>query len=129
MSAFLLAAAAIVLGAVALGLWRILRGPSDVDRMLAPELLGTGGIASLLLLGEATGEAAVADLALLLALLAVFTSVAFAIGAQRPAATKALEPEPLQERTADLAPESAADMTHAPAPESMPTAPARDQQP
>lgn len=120
MSAFLLAAAAFVLGAVALGLWRVLRGPSDVDRMLAPELLGTGGIAALLLLGEATGAAAVADLALLLALLAVFTSVAFAVGAVRPDAAKELETEPTPDRPRERPPK--------PAPERAPTAPARDNQ-
>ena len=77
MAEFLLAAAGFVLAMVALGLVRMLRGPGDADRMMAAQLLGTGGIAALLLLGAATGEAAVVDVALTLALLAAFASVAF----------------------------------------------------
>ena len=84
MTEFLLAAAFFVLGAVALGLIRVLRGPEDADRMLAAQLLGTGGVASLLLLGVANGVNAVGDLALLLALLAAFAGVAFVTGSQRP---------------------------------------------
>ena len=77
MADFLLAAAAFVLAMVALGLIRILRGPDNADRMMAAQLLGTGGIATLLLLGTATGEAATIDVALTLALLAAFASFAF----------------------------------------------------
>ncbi|MFO7481578.1 monovalent cation/H+ antiporter complex subunit F [Oceanibaculum nanhaiense] len=77
MTDFLLAAAIFVLAMVALGLVRILRGPGDADRMMAAQLLGTGGIASLLLAGSATGEAATIDVALTLALLAAFASFAF----------------------------------------------------
>jgi multicomponent Na+:H+ antiporter subunit F len=77
---FLLAAAAFVLGTVALGLVRILRGPTNADRMLAAQLLGTGGVAALLLLGVATGTSALAEVGLLLALLAAFASVAFVSG-------------------------------------------------
>jgi len=87
MTEFLLAAALFVLSTVVLGLVRILRGPEDADRMLAAQLLGTGGVASLLLLGVATGINAVGDLALLLALLAAFASVAFVTGAERPEPT------------------------------------------
>ncbi|MGB8436430.1 MAG: monovalent cation/H+ antiporter complex subunit F [Burkholderiales bacterium] len=77
MSAFLAAAAFFVLATVALGLVRILRGPGDADRMMAAQLLGTGGVAVLLLLGEATGLGAVADVALTIALLAAFASIMF----------------------------------------------------
>jgi multicomponent Na+:H+ antiporter subunit F len=80
MSAFLLATAAFVLVTVALGLIRILRGPSDADRMLAAQFLGTGEVAALLLFGAATGTPALGDLALMLALLAAFASVAFVAG-------------------------------------------------
>ena len=45
--------------------------------MMAAQLLGTGGIAALLLLGAATGVDAVADVALILALLAAFAAIAF----------------------------------------------------
>lgn len=77
MSEFLLAASAFVVLMVALGLARILRGPGDADRMMAAQLLGTGGIAALLLLGAATGTGAAGDVALTLALLAAFASFAF----------------------------------------------------
>jgi len=80
MTELLLAAATFVLGTVALGLVRILRGPTNADRMLAAQLLGTGGVAALLLLGVATGTSALAEVALLLALLAAFASVAFVSG-------------------------------------------------
>ena len=77
MAEVLLATSGFVLLLVAVGLARILRGPGDADRMMAAQLLGTGGIAALLLLGAATGEDAVVDVALTLALLAAFASIAF----------------------------------------------------
>ena len=77
MADFLLAAAGLVLATIALGLLRILRGPGDADRIMAAQLLGTGGIAVLLLLAEATDAPALVDVALVLALLAAFVSVAF----------------------------------------------------
>lgn len=77
MSGFLLAAAGFVLVTVALGLVRILRGPGDADRMMAAQLLGTGGVAVLLLLGAASGEDGTVDVALTLALLAAFASIMF----------------------------------------------------
>jgi multicomponent Na+:H+ antiporter subunit F len=48
MTDFLLAAAGFILFTVAVGLVRILGGPSNADRMMAAQLLGTGGITSLL---------------------------------------------------------------------------------
>ena len=82
MSDFLLAAAVLVLATVALGLVRTLKGPADADRMMAAQLLGSGGVAALLLLGVATGAPALGDLALVLALLAAFAAVAFVSGAR-----------------------------------------------
>ena len=77
MAEFLVGAAAFILAMVALGLIRILRGPGDADRIMAAQLLGTGGIATVLLLGAASGEPATADVALTLALLAAFAAFAF----------------------------------------------------
>jgi multicomponent Na+:H+ antiporter subunit F len=77
MAEYLLLASGFVLVTVALGLVRILRGPNTADRLMALQLLGTGGIAALLLLGAATGAAAVVDVALTMALLAAFASFAF----------------------------------------------------
>jgi multicomponent Na+:H+ antiporter subunit F len=84
-SDFLLAAAAFVLAMMALGLVRILRGPTVADRIMAAQLLGTGGIAVLLLGAAATATPAATDVALLLALLAAFASVAFVQGVGGPA--------------------------------------------
>jgi len=77
MSSFLIGAACFVLAATALGLLRILRGPANADRMMAAQLLGTGGVATLLLLAGASQSPTIVDVALLLALLAAFASVAF----------------------------------------------------
>jgi multicomponent Na+:H+ antiporter subunit F len=84
MAEFLLGAAAFVLLTVALGLARILLGPAPIDRMMAAQLLGTGGIAVLLLLAAATGRSAAIDVALTLALVAAFASAAFANSASDP---------------------------------------------
>ena len=46
MADFLFAAAGFVLAMVALGLFRILHGPTDADRMMAAQLVGTGGVAT-----------------------------------------------------------------------------------
>jgi multicomponent Na+:H+ antiporter subunit F len=81
MNEFLLAAAAAVLITVVLGMVRILRGPGDADRVMAAQLLGTGGVAALLLSGIARGRPASLDLALTLAVLAAFASIAFVKGA------------------------------------------------
>jgi len=81
MAEFLLGAAGFVVLMAALGLLRILRGPGEVDRLMAAQLLGTAGIAALLLVAAATRTAAVVDVALALALLAAFASVAFVVGA------------------------------------------------
>lgn len=78
MAEFLLAAAGFILAMVALGLVRILRGPSDADRVMAAQLLGTGGGAALLLLAVSAGADAIVDVALTMVLVAAFASVAFA---------------------------------------------------
>lgn len=77
MPEFLLGAAGVVLAMVALGLVRVLRGPGSADRMMAAQLLGSGGIAALLLGGAAIGDGSVVDVSLTLALLAAFAAVAF----------------------------------------------------
>jgi len=79
MANFLLASSGFVLAMVAVGLIRVLRGPANADRMMAAQLLGTGGIAALLLIAAATDVTALVDVALVLALLAAFASVAFVI--------------------------------------------------
>ena len=77
MTEFLTAAVGFILAVLALGLVSILRGPGDADRMMATQLIGTGGIATLLLLGTVANVPAAIDVALTLALLATFASIAF----------------------------------------------------
>ena len=65
---------------------RAARGPTPADRMLAALLFGSTGVGVLLLLAHAGGGAALVDVALvdvalLLALLAAITGVAFALRA------------------------------------------------
>jgi multicomponent Na+:H+ antiporter subunit F len=77
MADFMLSAAAFVVLMVALGLVRVARGPGRAERMMAAQLLGTGAIGALLLFGAASGDGAVFDVALTLALLSAFASIAF----------------------------------------------------
>jgi len=77
MTDFLIAAVGFILAMLALGLVSILRGPDNTDRMMAAQLIGTAGIAALLLLGTVGDVPAAVDVALTLALLATFASIAF----------------------------------------------------
>jgi len=77
MTEFLTIILGFILAILAIGLVRVLSGPGDADRMMAAQLIGTGGIAALLLLGAISGESAAVDVALTLALLATFASIAF----------------------------------------------------
>ena len=93
MAGFLYGAASFVLVTVAVGLFRVLHGPTEADRMMAAQLLGTGGVAVLLMLAAATKTPPVVDVALMLALLAAFASVAFVGGASRPEAKSREAPD------------------------------------
>jgi len=59
------------------GMWRVMHGPTHADRMLAAQLFGTTAVAILLLLAQAYGNAAMRDVALIFAVLAAVTAVAF----------------------------------------------------
>ena len=59
------------------GLWRVLRGPTAADRMLAAQLFGTTSVACVLLLAQAFEQPSLRDVALVFALLAAVTAVAF----------------------------------------------------
>ncbi|HQR51912.1 MAG TPA: MrpF/PhaF family protein [Burkholderiales bacterium] len=85
MTTFLLAAAACVLLLTAVGLKPLLRARGAADRIMAVQLLGTGGIGALLLFAEGVERYAAIDVSLTLALLAAFVSVALAKAASRPA--------------------------------------------
>jgi multicomponent Na+:H+ antiporter subunit G len=84
MASFLYAAAGLVLAMTVLGLVRILCGPGNADRMAAAQFNGTCRVAILVLVATASKFQAIVDVALLLALLAAFASVAFVrdVGAQ-----------------------------------------------
>ncbi|GGY59803.1 monovalent cation/H+ antiporter complex subunit F [Marinobacter zhanjiangensis] len=60
-----------------LGLVRIWQGPKPGDRILASQLIGTTGVAILLVLASAQQMPPLRDVALVLALLAVLATVAF----------------------------------------------------
>ena len=77
MADVLLAVAILLLVIAAIGLLAILRRPGNVDRTMAPQLIGTSGVAILLLLADATATSSLVDVALTLALLAAFAAVAF----------------------------------------------------
>lgn len=77
MNVLLLGVAAFLLLNLAAGLWRVMRGPTAADRMLAAQLFGTTAVAVLLLLAEGMAEAALRDIALVFAMLAAVAAVAF----------------------------------------------------
>ena len=85
MAEFLQFASGFVSAMVVLGMVRIVRGPTRADRMMAAQLLGTGGIAALLLRSDITDTPSVIDVALVLAVLAAFASVAFVVKGAREA--------------------------------------------
>jgi multicomponent Na+:H+ antiporter subunit F len=65
-------------------LLRVARGPTQADRMLAAQVMGTAGVALLLVLGEAQAMPAMRDAALVFALLAAIATVAFVKRVRRP---------------------------------------------
>lgn len=77
MESFYLAVALFLLLNLFAGIWRVLRGPTAMDRMLAAQLFGTTAVATLLLLAAAENKESLRDIALVFALLAAVTAVAF----------------------------------------------------
>jgi multicomponent Na+:H+ antiporter subunit F len=80
------AAALFILANIAASLWRVLKGPSRADRMMGAQLIGTGGVALLILLSVVHVQSGVLDVALLLALLAAFAAVGFVKSVSRSGA-------------------------------------------
>lgn len=76
--------ALILLLSLAVGLLRVLRGPTPADRMLAAQLFGTTGVAILLLLADVLAAPALIDVALIVALLAAVALIAFVRRSDRP---------------------------------------------
>jgi len=79
MAEFLLVVALVLLVVVGIGMIRALRGPTDIDRITAVQMLGTGGVAILVLLGAVADAPGVSDVALTLALLGALGVAAFAV--------------------------------------------------
>jgi multicomponent Na+:H+ antiporter subunit F len=59
------------------GMWRIFRGPTTADLMLAAQLFGTIAVALLIVLAEVSNQSSLRDVALIFALLSAVTTVAF----------------------------------------------------
>lgn len=59
------------------GLWRVLRGPTPADRMLAAQLFASTAVACMLLLAQTFDFPPLRDVALIFALLAAVTAIAF----------------------------------------------------
>lgn len=64
MTVFLFAAACFVVVVVAVGLLRVLYGPDQAGRLMSAQLVGSGGVAVLLILSAATETSPVVDVAL-----------------------------------------------------------------
>ena len=77
MTTFYLVIAVVLLASLCGGMYRVLRGPTPGDRMLAGQLFGTAAVAVLILIDRASATAALVDVALVFALLAAVTVVAF----------------------------------------------------
>jgi len=77
MTLFLTLAALVLLASVCVGLVRVVRGPTHSDRMMAAQLMGTTGIAILLVLAPVVRIPALVDAALVFALLAAVAVAAF----------------------------------------------------
>jgi multicomponent Na+:H+ antiporter subunit F len=77
MTEALILVAIVVLLSLLAGLVRVVRGPSQADRMLSAQLFGTGAVALLLILSPAMDSPALIDVALVFAILAAVTVVAF----------------------------------------------------
>lgn len=77
MSELLAIAALILLLTLGAGLVRVVIGPTPTDRLMAAQLMGTTGIATLLVLAPALRAPALVDVALVFALLAAVAAAAF----------------------------------------------------
>ena len=77
MDVFYLGMALFLLLTLVAGLWRVLRGPTPADRLLATQLFGTTAVACVLLLAQVYDIPSFRDVALAIALLAAVAAVAF----------------------------------------------------
>ncbi len=85
MSIFLGTILVLLLASILAGLIRVLRGPAPAERMLAAQLFGTSAVAILLILAHVLQMPALLDVAMVFAVLAAVTLVAFVVLASRRA--------------------------------------------
>ena len=83
MTVFLGTILALLLASILAGLARVLRARRPADRMLAAQLFGTASVAILLILSQMMAMPALLDVALVFALLAAVTMVAYVVLAGR----------------------------------------------
>lgn len=83
MIAFLGIVITVLLASILAGLIRVLNGPRPAERMLAAQLFGTAAVAILLILSRMMDMPALLDVAMVFALLATVTLVAFVVLAAR----------------------------------------------
>ncbi|MFQ3237043.1 MAG: multicomponent Na+:H+ antiporter subunit F [Paraglaciecola sp.] len=77
MTTYLLTLASLLLVCLLVGMVRVLRGPTVEDRMLTAQLFGTVGVAILVLLSFVSQSFSLLNVALILALLAPLSLLAF----------------------------------------------------
>lgn len=78
MTNFLVAIAVLILVAALVSIIRVVRGPTLADKLIVLQLVGTAGVAILLVLGKALDDRSLIDTGLVIALLASVTATAFA---------------------------------------------------
>jgi multicomponent Na+:H+ antiporter subunit F len=83
MAEYLGAAAAVVLALLAVGLVRVMGIADAIDRLMAVQLVGTCGVAVLLLASFAMDDSAIIDVALTLAVLAGLAGTTFVLWSDR----------------------------------------------
>ena len=77
MNDFYLLLVLILLLTFLVGLWRVIKGPTAGDRMIAAQLFGTTGVAMVMLMSKGLSMPVLKDVALVFALLATVTLVSF----------------------------------------------------
>ena len=85
MTLFLGTILVVLLLSILAGLVRVLRGPAPAERMMAAQLFGTAAVAILLVLSQMMAMPALLDVAMVFALLAAVTLVAYVVLAGRRA--------------------------------------------
>jgi multicomponent Na+:H+ antiporter subunit F len=100
MTTILLLLVVVLLASMIAGLVRVMLGPRESDRMLAAQLMGTTGVGILMLLAEALSEPTLLDVALVFALLAAVTGIAFVFALFRAGTLRELDSQVREDEVA-----------------------------